>query len=110
VNLTIPARYRKVVYVVGVIAGVVTLGLGILDPSIASEASERAQSVTDWLTSLAGVVGAAGGVLALLHLTVDKPTDPDALEEQAAQLLTQANAARTAPDDDPGTDTPAADA
>ncbi|GMA22298.1 hypothetical protein GCM10025864_44630 [Luteimicrobium album] len=85
---------------IGVVAGVVTLGLGIVDPSLAADASERAQSVTDWLTSLAGVVGAAGGVLALLHLTADKPADqaPPAVPDDGTAVISDPDVTNPSPD------------
>jgi len=65
------ARARKVVYYVGLAAGVVGVGVSVAAPDIAA-------TVADRLTGAAGLVGAIVALLARLHLT---PDDDDTSED-----------------------------
>jgi hypothetical protein len=75
--MTIPARYRNVVYIATVvlaaISGVATV-LGIVDPEAVARGSEVAQDVLQLIETLTLGFALVSGYLAKKNLT---PDDPD---------------------------------
>lgn len=61
-NITIPTRYRKAVYIVAVVAGGIGVLAAFIDPDLSAQ-------VTDRLAGLGGLLSALAGVVAYLHIT-----------------------------------------
>lgn len=74
--MTLTATTRKIVYVVGVVAAVITGGTAIIAPDIATSAGTTGDTIVSALTA---IIAAAAPLLALRNLTPDQPEEPPAL-------------------------------